>query len=192
VPDNEDITLEVRRFGFKPQQVTVPRGTADTSITVLLVPIAHTLPEAVVEAERNHNLELRGFYRRLADREKGVNSGQFITQEEIMRRNPARFTLLVEAISGVHVRRFGNCNILVRCWIPQGSGGCFMSIFLDGVRLNRLRFDPKENPWEKTAYPDEMLSPSSIAGIEVYTTAGRVPPEYKALAGCGAILVWTR
>ena len=59
----------------------------------------------VIEEERIRSLETRGFYRRLADREKGLGSSQFITPEEVRQRNAFRATQLFEGRAGVNVMR---------------------------------------------------------------------------------------
>jgi hypothetical protein len=192
VSSEREIIIEVRRIGFEPSRIALPRGGGDTSVVVTLTPLAQPLPQAVVEARQSGKLARNGFYQRMADREKGINTGHFVTEAEIARRNPSRFMQLLEAINGVQVRRVGSCFVTHRCWVPQGSGGCFMEVYLDGKRLNRARFDPKENPWESTDYPDELLSPGAVGGIEVYSRANKAPPEYQTVGGCGVILVWTR
>jgi hypothetical protein len=38
-----------------------------------------------------------------------------------------------------------------------------------------------------------VVLPSHVAGIEIYTTIGRVPAEYQSLAGtCGVVLMWSK
>jgi len=137
-------------------------------------------------------LELHGFYRRMQDRENGVNTGVFIRQEEIERRNPSRFTQLLEGIPSMRLIRSGACGTLWRCYAPRGADGCYMSVFLDGHRLNPLHVPPHENPWLRRDFPDELISPGGIAGIEVYARVNQAPPQYQGLAGCGVILVWTK
>jgi hypothetical protein len=41
-----------------------------------------------------------------------------------------------------------------------------------------------------------MVSPEEVAGVEVYTSAGTVPAQFKGLSQgamrCGAVVVWTK
>ena len=72
---------------------------------------------------------------------------------------------------------------------------CPMTVIVDGNRLNRLGGGEKNEvgavSWATGI--DDLVSPGSIAGIELYTSAGRVPPEYQRLIGnCGVILIWTK
>jgi hypothetical protein len=191
VPKPEAFAIDVRRIGFRPARAEINSGN-DTTVTVALVPLPRALSRVTVEAEQTvRSLELRGFYRRLRDREKGANAGQFITAEEIERRNPSRISQMLEGRSGVRVVRLNDLSCLSgndpRCRAPAGVNGCFMSVYLDGIRLGGLA---RSNV--PTAI-DELAIPTHIAGIEIYTTGGRIPPEYQSLAGsCGAILLWTR
>lgn len=191
LPDRAAVALDIRRLGFRPSRVHLGAGP-DTSIGVAMLPLAQSLPEVKVERERSGKLEIHGFYRRMADRAKGINTAHFITQEEIEKRNPTRLMQLLENINGVRVGRSGSCNIHVRCWVPKEPSGCFMSVFLDGQRLNRLALDANTDPWGGSQYPDELIIPTSVAGIEVYSRVNQVPPQYQSLGGCGVILVWTR
>jgi len=130
--------------------------------------------------------------RRLQDREKGINAGQFITAEEIGRRNPFRTTQLLEGRSGIKVVRASSQGVCTNasspmCWAPAGLNGCYMTVYFDNIRLTSL-----VNPNQPT-FVDDVVQPSHIAGIEIYTTAGKVPPEYQSLSGtCGVVLIWSK
>lgn len=183
------ITLEVRRLGFEPANVALPAG-GDTSLFVTLTPVAHVLREALVQQERLRTLERRGFYSRLQDREKGINIGYFVTPEDLERRQPPLTTMLLEGIPGVRVSRVGgNCQFIQRCYMPTGPGGCRFTIFLDGARITGLSAGPSA----RGDFLDELLAPSTIAGIEVYTRGVRAPPQFQTLSGnCGVVVIWTK
>ena len=63
---------------------------------------------------------------------------------------------------------------------------CEPSIVIDGVRLPDLT----------GADLNMMVSPEELAGMEVYTSAGTVPAQFKGLSQasmrCGAVVVWTK
>ena len=192
------VGMAVRRIGFRMLKVDLPSG-ADTTVRLVMTPVAHTLSRQVVSTDRTiRSLELRGFYRRLHDRKYGTNAGHFITAEEIERRNPTRITQMFEGLTGVRtskVREFGSddgCsgtqNLL--CWAPQGLGGCWMTVYYDGVRLlNTSRMREPNSP----TVVDAHVVPGHIAGIEVYTSPGKVPAEYQGLNGtCGVVLLWSK
>jgi hypothetical protein len=63
-----------------------------------------------------------------------------------------------------------------------------MTVYLDGRRLNRLTTGSNT-----AAMVDEIALPTHIAGVEIYTSPLRAPPEYQSLSGtCGVVLLWTK
>ena len=189
--------LEVRRIGFKPATIDVPAG-GDTVLAIVMSPVENQLPNMVIQVARTlRNLENRGFYRRMQDRERGVNVGHFITIEDIERRNPYRFTQMLDNLPGVRVIRlpvdYTNCltDQDPACRVPVSvSSGCAMSVYLDGQRLNPLGGDACQ------AFArgiDELVQSQHVAGIEVYSSGGKVPPEFQSMVGRGgAIVIWTK
>jgi hypothetical protein len=178
---NVGLTLDVRRIGFQPGRVQIAAG-GDTSIAVVLFPVAQALPATVIaDKSTSRSLDLSGFYRRLQDREKGINAGHFFTAEDIEGRKANRVTQMLEGVAGVRIVPSGIF------FVALGSNGCTMTVYLDRIRLNRLG---GQGP---PVLLDELVSPRAVAGIEVYTSPLRTPPEYQSLNGlCGSILVWTR
>ncbi|HEX9565830.1 MAG TPA: hypothetical protein VF981_17755 [Gemmatimonadaceae bacterium] len=185
--------IRVRRIGYQPIEIAFSAG-GDTTIVAILPALAAYLSRTVVLARAAvRSLELRGFYRRLQDRQKGINAGQFITAEEIEQRRPNRITQILEGRTGIRVVRAkgAGTNCLSgndpRCWVPTGTNGCYMTAFFDGMRLNDM--SAPNSP----ARIDEIVTPSAVAGIEIYTTPGKTPPEYQLLAGrCGVVLLWSK
>jgi hypothetical protein len=160
----------------------------DSTLDVVMVPVVQVLPETEVKAAATSRvLELRGFYRRLADRNRGILNGDFVTPEDLERRRPPRITWMMDGLQGVRVTKGKSQNTLA--WDVRGPGGCIMNVFLDGIRLNRL--ESAGNSMRD--YLDVVVTPSSVAGIEVYGRLGRAPAEYQSVAStCGVILIWTR
>ncbi len=193
IPPGIVAKIDVRRIGFLPAHVELPPGS-DTTLVIRLAGLALPLAAQRIEAARVRTLESRGFYARMAERQQGSNSGEFVTPEEIEQRNASRPTQLLDAHHGVLVRRSGSCNIMVRCWAPFGPDGCMATIYLDGVRLNPLgeatsSFRRQVEP----IYLDDLINPSTIAGIEIYARGVRAPAHYQALNGnCAIVLIWTR
>ena len=197
--DRKGKRLEFRRIGYLPTDVQLAAG-GDTTLSVALIPNAQLLSPAVVKVrEQMVKLERVGFYRRMTDREKSINSGHFITAEEIEKRNfPHQLTILLEAIPSVSVRTNRGLRV------PMGTGGCVMTTYLDGARLvayseqslssgtgfytgGAIRKDPAGGGL------DGLIGTGSVAGIEVYSRGNAAPPQYQSLNGsCGVILIWTR
>jgi hypothetical protein len=183
VSARERLTLSVRRIGFHPAELRLDPG-GDTTLSIQLVPLAVELEPTMITGTRPYrSLELAGFYRRLNERKTGTNSGEFITIEEIEQKKPYRVTNLFYGRPGLKMIR-----IRADSWAPAGLNGCFMTVFLDRVRLNSLK--------ERNSFVtdiDNLVGWSAVAGIEIYSTPGRVPAEYQSLAGtCGVILIWTK
>jgi hypothetical protein len=196
--------VQIRRLGFVPAQVKLEAG-GDTSLLVHLIPTAQALAETMVAVSQAYrSLELNGFYRRLQDKEKGINAGHFITLEEIEQRKPYRVTHLFDGLAGVKMQRIisasrGGPETCLRldpeCIAPSGSNNCAVTVYLNGMRLNALR-GPKSGEIGEMSWAsgiDNLVSWSAVSGIEVYSSASRIPPEYQRMSGlCGAILIWTK
>lgn len=185
--------LEVSLLGYatRSDSVHVPPGsllTLDIGLTVEPV----RLPPITVSVEaRNLDLELVGFYERRA-RERGV----FFTQEAIEERNAASVVDMFEGLPGV------------RIVIEQGIR---RAVALTGRRAMSLIYDPRTDPstpcypavWlngmpvhhgatDEPAFLDNLTTPGDVAGIEIYSSAARIPVQYNVAGACGVIVIWTR
>ena len=69
---------------------------------------------------------------------------------------------------------------------------CATQIFVDGFLLNRRTGSSRGAPPIDFRI-DDVVSPSSIEGIEVYRGLSTVPAEFlNPDAECGVIAIWTR
>jgi hypothetical protein len=179
------LPIAVRRVGYRALETTLA-GLPDTSITLVLAPLAGNLETVrIVEDQTVNSLELNGFYRRMREKTRGANTGHFITPEDIERRPVSRVTQLVEGLRGVQV-----LLISPKSYAVFGTNRCPMEVYLDGARLTELRGvgGSERIPTEF----DHLISTTSVAGIEVYTRAN-IPEQYRALnATCGVVLIWTK
>lgn len=193
------VAMAVRRIGYRMLRLDLAPGT-DTSLTLVMIPVAHVLSQQVVSTDRTvRSLELRGFYRRLHERKYGTNAGHFITAEEIERRKPTRVSQMFDGLTGIRNAKVGGLGLgkfgcgstqNILCWAPQGLGGCWMTVYYDGMRMRDV--SSMRAPSSPTLI-DEHVIPGEIAGIEVYTTPGKAPPEYQSLSGtCGVVLLWSK
>ena len=191
VPPTLGIEVLVRRIGFLPTKFRVEPG-ADTTIRVPMQQLAVLLNTQVVRAQQLvRGLELRGFYERMLESQRGSLVGDFIMPEEIEMRNPQRVSQLLETRRGVVVRRSGACNVIATCYRILGTAGCPATVFLDGQRLNSLMAasnDPSGAP-----PVDELIPVTHVSGIEIYPRGASAPPKYQALGGtCAIVLIWTK
>ena len=170
-------SLRIRRLGFAPVaiDVVVTSGTT-THVNVLVKEVAHELGAVVVSArgQRHYDGYLAGFYER---RDRGF--GRFITADEIAARAPMRVTDMLRMVPGLHISTsdVGNSHVRIR------GNTCWPSVWVDGTPANAGEFDL------------DWVTPSDIAGIEIYSSVATVPPEFVDALGprlCGTIVVWTR
>lgn len=185
---NGGFSLLVRRIGFEVGEVKLP-SMPDTAITLRLAPVALALPETRVTAASFPSLDLHGFYRRMADAERGINRGWFITPEELDLRKPTLVTNAVEATPGARVRPIPGNTYDWRKLRIEDSKGCPLTVYLDRIRIQPTRI--------RGTFVDEginVLVPiNHVSGIEVYPSQFGAPPEYRVESGtCGVVLLWTK
>ena len=191
VPTKEGLEIQFRRIGFLPAKITITPGS-DTTVTIAMQQLAVLLTAQVVRAQQQvRTLELRGFYERMLETQKGALNGDYVMPEEIEMRSPNRVSQLLEAKRGLTVRRVGGCNIIVTCFRVYGQGGCAATIYLDGQRLNPLRV--ASNDLSGAPAVDELIPVSGVSGIEVYPRGALAPPKFQSLGGsCAIVLIWTK
>jgi hypothetical protein len=191
--------IEVRRIGLMPTRVTLT-AARDTTITVVMHPVAVTLGETRVMAARTDALTRNGFYDRMRDRELGLNNGSFLTPEDIEERRANRTTQYIEGLPGIRVAQTQHGGI------PATSANCALTIYLDGMRLQtagtrmstgsnapRIASGGSNSSTGRDALVDHIVGASTVAAIEVYPRAVGAPPQYLLLNGtCGVMLIWTK
>jgi hypothetical protein len=208
--------VEAKRLGYQPWidgPVTVRRGE-DWNAVYHLRPLAVRLDPVEVSAQATvRYLELTGFY----DRQRG-NFGHFVEPEAIERRQAAKVTELLGFIPGVRLVStgggLGRTQVQMRGSHQVQGGLCRPRIFVDGLIYNRgdsrpfgldgwgnpeRALDPNENRELLTVYEevdiDDIVHPSSIAGIEVYRSGAQVPVRFGGTSiqtRCGVIVIWTK
>jgi hypothetical protein len=62
--------------------------------------------------------------------------------------------------------------------VSPPRAGCPMDFFIDGMPATPLELDG--------------IDPVQVEGVEVYSSAASVPPEYQRRVRCGATLIWMR
>jgi hypothetical protein len=172
-------SLLVRAVRYAPEQRTVDLlGETSLSIEVRLTNLKTVLDTIRVTASRVYSADKIGFEQR---RKSGF--GSYFDTTDVARVRPHEVTRLLYSMNGVQVVGSGfNQRILMRGVMDL----CEPSIVIDGVRLPDLT----------GADLNMMVSPEEVAGMEVYTSAGAVPAQFKGLSQasmrCGAVVVWTK
>lgn len=178
--------LVVRRIGYAPTSGIIQVPDADTVRLSYTLVRSDRMLDTVRVKERRVTMRMLDFEVR---RKQG--QGQFITLEEIERRGSLQASDYMRSMRGVEVSRvttqaFAGTQVYSR---REGGGFdaggqqqyCAMQVVLDGIILPR-NFDL-----------DLLPPPKQIAGIEVYTGAATIPPQFGGPdRRCGLVAVWTR
>jgi len=208
--------VEAKRLGYQPWidgPVTVRRGE-DWNAVYHLQPLAIRLDPVQVSAQATARyLELTGFYER-----QRSSFGHYVEPEDIERRQAGKLTELLTIIPGVRLVSTGGGLSRMRVQLRgshQSQGGlCRPRVFVDGLIYNRgdsrpfgvndwgnpeLAYDRVANPDLSSTYEepdiDNIVHPSSIAGIEVYRSGAQVPVRFGGTSiqtRCGVIVIWTK
>lgn len=192
--DVAPLAIVVRRLGFAPESLVVRPGQDTALVVVLKAREVALAAQRVVAAATEGPLRLRGFYRRLEERGRGLNTGYFITPEAIAERTRFRPTQLFEAVPSIRLVKAASRPF---AWRVLGRGACAMTIYVDGVRMNGLQ-QAASGSRERSRdsgeeFLDEFVNAGSVIGVEVYTSRANLPMGYEMLnGGCGVVLVWTK
>ena len=166
-------TVQIRYFGFEPSTTVVDLKPGHiTDATLLISNAVLEVADLKVEVRRTLRGKLRGFEER---RLKGF--GDFITPQQIERRQPRVPSDMLRAIAGVTVgsEQVGQTEV----YFTKGStsGRCYPTIWLDGQPMRDMKID-------------EISAPDLLA-IELYKGGTQMPPQW-ASNSCGLIVVWTK
>jgi hypothetical protein len=171
-------TLEARAIGFEPERRAVALlvgGTATNRTELVLEPYRPSLDTIRVIGSVDMTLSRTGF-----DARRKSGSGHFIDRDAIARRNPMFITDMIAHISGVTVNTaFGGHYVLMK----TSGEYCMPDLFIDGVRHSGR---------EVGRDIDQLIDPTRVAWIEVYTRPNEAPLQFAGTttAGCGSIVVW--
>ncbi len=105
--------------------------------------------------------------------------GTFITRDEIEATNPHVFSEILRTVPSVRyaqVGRLGRIEIRMR-------DGCIPAYWVNGA--------PIHDSTIQELGIDLIVSPQEVEAIEVYRSAGAVPPQFGP-EPCGAVVIWTR
>jgi TonB family protein len=169
-------TLTARRLGYSifSRDLHLREGE-ELTLDIELGARAAVLSEVeVTEPREPYDSRLAGFNARLQ-----CHVGHFITRERIDRANNANLSQLLRELPGV---RIGPSSAQGRVVRLRGAN-CPPLVFVDGFPASAGEFDL------------DMIEPASVEGVEVYSSAASVPPEFSGprdLDRCGVIAIWSR
>jgi TonB family protein len=168
--------LVVRRIGFRPETVSVQLPLASAPLVVRMTRVIQMVRPVVVNAT---NADVHSILAQVKERERTSGNGHFTYRSEFMKFNPAKFSDILRRVPGITFGRTRTSALAIRL---RGSS-CAPLYWLDNQPLLGIPFDP------------DVMPPSTIEAIEVYSGASLVPPQFQGppyAQGCGAIVIWTR
>ena len=170
--------IRFRRFGFEPKSMDAVVALGETlALAIVLTPFATEIEGMTVEELSRRRQILSDFFDR---RERGF--GHFITRDQIEKRNPMNLSDMLRMVPGARLipNRAGGTSTLRFARATMGRD-CPPQYWVDGVKTYALNIDD--------------IVPQDVEGIEIYSGASTVPPQFNTKEGttiCGVVLIWTR
>lgn len=194
--------LKVRAVGYRPLEAQAVLTSADTlDVDFLLAPQAAQLAplEVTAAAERPLTANMRGFHDRRAE-----GLGRFLERADLEKWDHGPVTDALRMIAGITLQALpcsggyavattrGRATLqepIITCTGIRGTlilpRACYLSVYLDGVRLWTWGAGPPPNM-------DEILT-MDLEAVEVYRGPAELPIAYQTTgSACGAVLFWTR
>ncbi len=164
--------LVVRRLGFEPTRTAVTVSVEHASpVTLTLVRSVPVLATVVTTAEK------RGYHEIGLDRRMKAGAGQYLTYQQIERRQASKLSQLLNGMRGIEVRQDAkNFNPTVEG--TRGVASC-VGFVVDGVPQAQLASTTVMGSVLAPDDADNLIEPSAIAAIEVYSSSER-PVEFGA------------
>jgi hypothetical protein len=169
-------SVEVRALGYTPKRVPVDLSSRrPAQVAVTLDNRINTLATVSVSADRTkHQQDVTGF----TERAKKGGFGKFITQEDIEKRAAMTATDILRTTPGLTIVPNGSFGYSI-----LGRGQCTPAVYVDGMVV-----------MDGASELDNLVRPTDIMGVEVYTGAAGTPPQFSGAGsnGCGVVAVWTK
>jgi len=169
LPAGASVMLVVQAIGFRPESASVTTGAMPLTITVTLARITPLLDTARVAAEPGPP----GFAMR-----RRMGKGVFFDRKDLEERRVPSVADLLRTVPGVQVR--------------SQSRGFEYALQFDRCRNVLVFLDGQEMRGWTPAEALRMVSPATLTAVEVYTSPIRLPPEFRRMDSCGAVVMWTR
>jgi TonB family protein len=172
------VEIRARRLGFIPtvQNTRIPSHEMVHRVAIRMTALPTTLKPVLVRADRiEYTGRLAGYYERLHRR----HIGQFISREEIDRKQHRSLSRLLAQLPGVNALQLRSGGGVVR----MRGRACRPLVWIDGVPMPAGEVD-------LDAFPV-----STLHGIELYLGGTTAPLDYTGSRGrssCGTILLWSR
>jgi hypothetical protein len=186
------VKIKAGRMGYK--EVTTPKLSFENRrlfhLEVRLDPDAILLaPLVIVSAsEVIQNAIQDGFQQRLVN-----GLGHYITRDDVEARNPMLVTDLLRDVPGITLSGGSVGNRPSIRMVRASNRNCATQIWVDGMLINARGISTNGSLSPMDFRIDDVVTPASIEGIEVYRGLSTVPPEFlNRDADCGVIAIWTK
>lgn len=194
------VVFEVRRVGYTPSRFDLGAG-GDTTVSVLLLPVAQQLSTVDVNAPASRPAGLAGFEERMRARQKAA-TGYFLTTKDIEAKTPTRTTQVVENVPSIFVRRTSGDKFAIYGRSPNG-GDCLATVWVDGIRVAGAAEAAVDRRTRRVGMGPELpdvdlhVMPSELAGAEVYPRGMLAPAQFIPSSDpnairCAIIVFWTK
>lgn len=190
VPSTNSYSLRVEREGYtfaETSSFSLPRGRKAT-ITFRLPPAPLTLDPLTVTAPNRH---MRSFLER-----RDWGWGRFLDPTDLARSRPTDFSTLMQRVQGLEMRTLSGFS---RSVIMNARGcTCVPTVYVDGIRAEksvaraaRPEGRPRACEVRDGLDPSEHVNISSVRAVEFYPNPVHAPGEFRGLAECGVLILWT-
>jgi hypothetical protein len=190
--DRQDgVTIYAGRIGYVDNRTPVLRFEDHNffEVEIRLDPSAVLLAPLEVLARRKNP---RSSVFTNFDNRVRTGNGYYITRADIERRAPNLITDILATVPGVRLESSGAGTRRHIRMARSASRECPVQIFVDGLLVTR-RITPAFGAPTAGFAVDDVVSPRSVEGIEVYRGLSTVPPEFLTPdAECGVVAIWTR
>ncbi|MBW7934383.1 MAG: hypothetical protein H3C62_12425 [Gemmatimonadaceae bacterium] len=203
----DSVKVSVRRIGFRPFDGWARRAGSDDVFEAVMTPVAAIIDTVRVTARQATPLANTGFYERVERVKKSAMLGEFISPEELDRRNYNRLSDILQGRQYSRVQMMRGREAGRPYLVVQGRGRCLMNIVVDGqhVRGTSQDLNASEIPTSIRSSGsaqggsasiglDDIVDGRSIMGVEIYPSMAGAPVELiptSSRGSCGLVVIWT-
>jgi hypothetical protein len=176
----DTVTISIHRVGYSAlEALLTARNRQWDTVVVEMERTAQRLAAVDVKEEMTRKaLGLRNF-----DERRSKGNGLFITRADILARNSARLSDVLQTRRGINLVRLGFGRFGVRFVSYTGGRGtsCAPDVWIDGARARGMEID-------------DILA-NTVEAMELYDSFSTLPFEFTPYTNgppCGTIVIWTR
>ena len=160
-------TLLIRQMGFRPALVSITMTDVQSNtLSITLVRAVPVLPTVVTTSDVQAAYQSAGLSQRMR-----AGLGQFLTYDQIEQRQARKLSELLEGLRGIQVFQHPR-GFEASVGGTRGPGSC-VAFVVDGVPQNMRYSQDALGAKLPPDDADNMIDPSGVGAIEVYSAAER-------------------